>query len=210
MTVSIAATPLRRAAIVLAVASSSYVLAADADDRAALREAATGSRFTAGTASYRLVPRAAAQPQAQADASAAPASGMLAPAGAAARSGGRVVGRLGGYAIVLDGGPAAGPDSAARAASGGTPGYLVAVNQRSGAPALVAPRLKVFCAEAGRAEALAQASGGRVLLASQPPALVILGFDTPQRALAAADGLRRQSCVQEVQPEVLESFAKPH
>jgi hypothetical protein len=179
----------------------SQVAYADENGRIQLQNAATGPEFMIAKTAFRLVPAAAVNKLNEADAD--PEDVRIAAAGELAR--------IGPYSISLGGGTRNAANSKrALDAVEGNASYGVAMNQRSGAPVLVAPRLKVYCKETAQANALAQAAGGEMLMASAPAQLIFLGYSTPAAALAAIPLLKKQPCVRAVEADIIQSFAVPN
>lgn len=193
-------TKLFLALLLLNIASSFPQLAhADEDTTAQLQQAATGATFKIGATAFRLVPNARVEK-------------LNADAGEQDRPKAELA-RIGPYSISLTGGAGGNTAAATGAAklSGGaahSEPFAVVVNQRSGAPALLTSRLKVYCKETGEAAALAQASKGKVLLASSTAQLLILDYASPAAALAAMPLLQNHRCVKAVEPEIHQSFAR--
>ena len=176
---------------------------ADDDTTAQLQQAATGATFKIGATAFRLVPNARVEK-------------LNADAGEQDRPKAELA-RIGPYSISLTGGAwgnTAAATGAAKLSGGAVSGgaahsepFAVVVNQRSGAPALLTSRLKVYCKETAEAAALAQASKGKVLLASSAAQLLVLDYASPAAALAAMPLLQNHRCVKAVEPEIRQSFA---
>ncbi|WP_050475867.1 hypothetical protein [Herbaspirillum rhizosphaerae] len=178
---------------------------ADENGRAQLQKAATGQEFVIAKTTFRLVPDAVVNhiEKPETDNPAMDATARIAIVGELAR--------VGLYSISLGSGErnrAAGKQSTS-AAAGDAP-YGVAMNQRSGAPVLVTRRLKVYCNEMRQANALADISGGKMVMVSAVAQLIFLEYATPAAALAAIPLLKKQACVKTVEPEIVENFAEPN
>lgn len=192
-------TKLFLALLLINIASSVPQLAhADEDAETQLQQAATGATFKIGATAFRLVPNARVE---KLDKNASVQDKPKAE-----------LARIGQYSISLASGTTsntAKATGATKLAGGATHSepFAVAVNQRSGAPALLTSRLKVYCKETGEASTLAQASKGKVLLASSGAQLLILDYASPAEALAAMPLLQNHRCVKAVEPEIHQSFA---
>lgn len=168
---------------------------ADENGNAQLQKAATGSKFMIGETEFRVVPNAAVKKLDADDTAADASSSELA--------------RIGPYSISLGGiGSVANTAQSTGGSAVKEARYGVIVNQRSGAPALLTPRVHVYCKDASVATTLAQVSGGKVLMASAVAQLIILEYPEPAAALAAIPLLRKQYCVKDAEPEVQQSFDK--
>ena len=188
------------ALLLINIASSLPQLAhADEDAAAQLQQAATGATVKIGATAFRLVPNATIE--------------KLGGDGTAQGKPTAELARIGPYSIGLASGAAGNAAKATGAAqlSGGaarSEPFAVVVNQHSGAPALLTSRLKVYCKDTAEASALAQASKGKVLLASSAAQLLILDYASPAAALAVIPLLQKQRCVKAVEPEMHQSFAR--
>lgn len=161
----------------------------------ALTRAADGAEFQIGSTPYRVVSSARAVK--------AEPTGQNADRSVAARAPAeQTVGNVGPYAIQLGA-----PSNTARGAPA-SPDYLVVVNRRSGKPALLTSKLKIYGVDAGTAASLAASSGGATVLVV-PPAAAILDYASPAAALAAMAMIRDSKRVSHVEPEVISAFATP-
>lgn len=203
-----AATPQVASAVLLAALALPCV-AADAT----LLSAADGVQFTVGGTPYQVVSAARAQvgDAGSGNAGTVGNAGAGAAAGSAASPAGTTVGAIGNYVITL---PSAG--STASTAPAPTD-YLVAVNRRSGSPALVSRNVKVFGVTAAQAAALASSTGGAVDSLIVAASMAMLVYPTPAAALAAkatiesaqgAGAANGQAAVR-VEPEVIQTFKTP-
>lgn len=186
------------ALLLINIASSVPQLAhADEDAATQLQQAATGATFKIGATAFRLVPNARVDKlDGDANAQDKPKAELA---------------RIGPYSISLGSAAASNnaPATAALSLSAANRGpFAVVVNQHSGAPALLTARLKVYCKETAEASALAQASNGKVIMASAAAQLMILDYASPAAALAAMPLLQKHRCVKAVEPEIHQSFAR--
>lgn len=168
---------------------------AEESGNAQLQRAATGSKFMIGGTEFRVVPNAAIKKLNMDDNEVADSKSELA--------------RIGPYSISLSGtGSVANTVQNTVGSMVKDSQYGVIVNQRSGAPALLTPRVLVYCKETSAANTLAQVSGGKVLMASGAAQLIILEYAEPAAALAAIPLLKKQHCVKDAEPEIQHSFNK--
>jgi hypothetical protein len=155
---------------------------------AVLLTAADGAAFTIGSTPFQMV--TAARAVAAAD---------LSTLGATSSSG-AVLGRIGDYRITLGGTRG----QATQAAT--SPEYAVAVNRRTGAPALVSRRLNLFKVSADRAVAVARQTGGSVEVAVPAASMAVLLYTSPAAALLALEAIQAGGSGAQAEPDVIQAF----
>jgi hypothetical protein len=161
---------------------------------AVLLNAADGPSFTIGSTPYQIVTVA------RAVSSLAASTGTDQVAHDATGASSIVVGRIGNYRITLGGANGYVTQSAASSE------YAVAVNRRSGGPALVSRRLKLFKVSAERAATVARQTGGHVELAVPAASMAVLLYTSPAAALAALDAIHAGGSGTQAEPEVIQGF----
>jgi len=114
-----------------------------------------------------------------------------------------VVGRIGNYRITLGGTNGYVTQSAASSE------YAVAVNRRTGGPALVSRRLKLFKASAAQAAAVARQTGGSVEIVVPAAAMAVLLYASPAAALVALEAIQGGGGGVQAEPEVIQAFMTP-
>lgn len=166
---------------------------------AVLLNAADGPAFSIGGTPYQVVTAARAVP------GAAKASGVRNEqvtrdaTGASAA----VVGRIGNYRITLGG--TTGHVTQSTASSE----YAVAVNRRTGGPALVSRRLKLFKVSSDQAAAVARQTGGSVEVAVPAASMAVLLYARPAVALNALQAIQTGGSGAQAEPEVIQAFMTP-
>ncbi|UKE70748.1 hypothetical protein K8O61_06930 [Xanthomonas cerealis pv. cerealis] len=184
-------------ALALLALSAAAPASAQYADAKALHQAATGTRFQAGRASFRLLPDAVVR------STSAMAQTTLQDAEPAARDGdGVVAARIGPYAVVLNGSGRIASATDARTA--GTSGMRVAINERSGQPVLLTGRLKLFGTTPDVAQALASRSAGSVVYASDIDGSAMLDYGSADAALRAWQQLRDAPGTREVAMDMIQ------
>ncbi|GGX28273.1 hypothetical protein GCM10007242_38340 [Pigmentiphaga litoralis] len=176
---------------------SAPVVAADA----VLLNAADGPSFTIGSTPYQVVTsaRAVSSPDPRGSTGTGTERVPRDVTGASSA----VVGRIGNYRITLGSTSAYVPHSAA------SPEYAVAVNRRSGGPALVSRRLKLFKVSADQAAAVARQTGGSVEIAVPAASMAVLLYASPSAALVALDAIHAGGSGAQAEPEVIQAFMTP-
>lgn len=192
---------------------------------AVLLSAADGPAFSIGSTPYQVVTAARAVPNAAAGSgSTGSGSAGIGNAGSgtigsgfgsgstgnglvtrdAAGASPAVLGRIGNYRITLGG------TNGYVAQSAASSEYAVAVNRRTGGPALVSRRLKLFKASADQAAAVARQTGGSVEIAVPAASMAVLLYASPGAALAALEAIQGSGGggVQ-AEPEVIQAFMTP-
>ncbi|KLD74892.1 hypothetical protein Y886_30080 [Xanthomonas hyacinthi DSM 19077] len=170
-------------------------LSAQAPDIQALRQAATGARFTLGHSTYRLIPGAVVRLRVEAR----PRDRHMAHAGAG------VVASIGPYAILL------GSDARNAAQAPPDPSrpderLAAAINELTEQTVLVAPKLKLFGTTPGVVEALARRTGGTLVYASAIDGSAVIRYASVEAAHAALLQLQNASGVTEVALQVIQAF----
>lgn len=178
------------AAVVLAAPP----LSAQASDIRALRQAATGARFSFGHSTYRLIPGAVVQLRAE--------TGLRDRRTPAADG---VVAQIGPYAILL-GRDARNPAPAPRDASRQDERLAAAINELTEQTVLVAPKLKLFGTTPAVVEALAHRTGGTLVYASAMDGSAVIGYGSVEAAHAALMQLQQARGVAEVALQVIQAF----
>jgi hypothetical protein len=158
----------------------------------ALRQAATGARFTFGRSTYRLIPGAVVRLRAE----------QRPRDRRAAHADGRVVASIGPYAVLL-GGEAA---QALQDPSRPDERLAAAINELTAQTVLVAPKLKLFGTTPAVVEALARRTGGTLVYASAMDGSAVIGYGSVEAAHAALLQLQHASGVTEVALQVIQAF----
>ncbi|MCC4595670.1 hypothetical protein NRY95_21000 [Xanthomonas campestris pv. phormiicola] len=179
------------AAVVLAAPP----LSAQASDIRALRQAATGARFSFGHSTYRLIPGAVVRLRAE--------TGLRDRRTTPAADG--VVAQIGPYAILL-GRDARSPAPAPRDASRQDERLAAAINELTEQTVLVAPKLKLFGTTPAVVEALARRTGGTLVYASAMDGSAVIGYGSVEAAHAALMQLQTARGVTEVALQVIQAF----
>ena len=187
---------------------------------AVLLSAADGPAFSIGSTPYQVVTAARAVPNAAAGGGSTgignAGSGTIGSGFGGSSSGNglvtrdaagaspAVIGRIGNYRITLGG------TNGYVAQSAASSEYTVAVNRRTGGPALVSRRLKLFKASADQAAAVARQTGGSVDIAVPAASMAVLLYASPAAALAALEAIQGGGGggVQ-AEPEVIQAFMTP-
>ncbi|OAX53792.1 hypothetical protein [Xanthomonas graminis] len=164
-------------------------------DAKALHQAATGARFQAGRASFRVLPDAVVR------STSAMTQTTLQHTEPTAGDG-VVAARIGPYAVVLNGSGRIA--SATDAGAAGTSGMRVAINERSGQPVLLTGRLKLFGTTPDVAQALARRSAGSVVYASDIDGSAMLDYGSADAALRAWQQLRGAPGTREVAMDMIQ------
>lgn len=173
----------------------------------ALLNAATGKPFTIGSTDFRIVPGASLQsdpPIAKGDSITRHASATAKAAGATPG----VLGVVGPYRIVLNS-PSVTKAKAARPSNSRhlDPSDLaVAVNMRSGQPAVVTPRLKIFADRASDIANAAAQSGGSLVYASDIDGSGLVQYNSVDAAQTALDEVRKMKNIRGASIDVIEQF----
>lgn len=191
---------------------------------AVLLSAADGPAFSIGSTPYQVVTAARAVPNAAAGGGSAGSGHTGSGSVGSGFDGGTgnglvtrdaigasaaVVGRIGNYRITLGGTNGYVTQSAASSE------YAVAVNRRTGGPALVSRRLKLFKVSADQAASVARQTGGSVEIAVPAAAMAVLLYASPAAALVALEAIQGGGGgggggggVQ-AEPEVIQAFMTP-
>ncbi|WP_369977329.1 hypothetical protein [Xanthomonas bundabergensis] len=182
-------------ALAVGIALAAPPLSAQAPDIQALRQAATGARFTLGHSTYRLIPGAVVRLREKER----PRDRRMAHAGAG------VLASIGPYAILLgrDAGNAA---QAAADPSRPDERLAAAINELTAQTVLVAPKLKLFGTTPAVVEALARRTGGTLVYASAMDGSAVIGYGSVEAAHAALLQLQKASGVTEVALQVIQAF----
>ena len=180
---------------------------------AVLLSAADGPAFSIGSTPYQVVTAARAVPNAAAGSGSAGSgnigSGSVGSIGNglvtrdAIGASAAVVGRIGNYRITLGGTNGYVTQSAASSE------YAVAVNRRTGGPALVSRRLKLFKVSADQAASVARQTGGSVEIAVPAAAMAVLLYASPAAALVALEAIQGGGGGVQAEPEVIQAFMTP-
>ncbi|NYE25786.1 hypothetical protein [Pigmentiphaga litoralis] len=192
---------------------------------AVLLSAADGPAFSIGSTPYQVVTAARAVPNAAAGGGSAGSghtgsgsvgSGSDGGSGSGGGSTGNglvtrdaigapaaVVGRIGNYRITLGGTNGYVTQSAASSE------YAVAVNRRTGGPALVSRRLKLFKVSADQAASVARQTGGSVEIAVSAASMAVLLYASPAAALVALEAIQGGGGGAQAEPEVIQAFMTP-
>ncbi|OAX58015.1 hypothetical protein A6R73_00055 [Xanthomonas translucens pv. poae] len=169
-------------------------LLAQAADVGALRQAATGARFSYGHSTYRLIPGAVVRLHAE--------QRLRGPHPADA--GDHVAARVGPYAILLG---REARDAAHAPPDPSTPDecLVAAINELTAQTVLVAPKLKLFGTTPAVADALARRTGGTTVYASAMDGSAAIRYGSVEAAHAALVQLQNASGVTEVALQVIQS-----
>ena len=170
-------------------------LSAQAPDIRALRQAATGARFSFGHSTYRLIPGAVVRLRADA--------GLRDRRTLPAADG--VVAQIGPYAILL-GRDARNAAPAPRDPSRQDERLAAAINELTEQTVLVAPKLKLFGTTPAVVEALAHRTGGTLVYASAIDGSAVIGYGSVEAAHAALVQLQQARGVAEVALQVIQAF----
>ena len=169
-------------------------LSAQAPDIRALRQAATGARFSYGHSTYRLISGAVVRLHAE----------QRLREQRPAHAGDRVAVQIGPYAILLG---RDARDAAHAPPDPSTPDerLVAAINELTAQTVLVAPKLKLFGTTPAVVEALARRTGGTTVYASAIDGSAVLRYGSVEAAHAALVQLQNASGVNEVALKVIQA-----
>lgn len=181
-------------ALAAGIALAAPPLSAQATDIQALRQAATGARFTLGRSTYRLIPGAVVRRRVE----------ERSHDRRTAHAGAEVVASIGPYAILLgrdarDAAPSADPSRPDER-------LAAAINELTAQTVLVAPKLKLFGTTPAVVETLAHRTGGTLVYASAMDGSAVIGYGSVDAAHAALLQLQQASGVTEVALQVIQAF----
>jgi len=181
---------------------------AQGNDNTALRNAATGKQFTIGNTAFRMVPGVSLQRHANppGDESIVRSEPGRAKVDSNAP---KVLGSVGPYLIVPRGSAsaaAATAPSTSDARHSNTDDLAVAVNLRSGLPAVVTPRLKVYAEKPGDIVSAAKQTGGHVVYASDADGSGLIRYETVDATQSALDAVTKAPGIRGASIDVIEQF----